>query len=63
MINRSLLVVVALLVGAVELPHAQVIGIADQLAAAEAIWKRAPLNGVVMRAEGCQALRCSYSSG
>jgi hypothetical protein len=43
MINRSFLVVVALLVGATELAHAQVIGFADQLAAAEAIWKRAPL--------------------
>jgi hypothetical protein len=43
MINRRLLVVVALLVGAVEGAHAQVNGIADQLAAAEAIWKRAPL--------------------
>jgi hypothetical protein len=43
MINRSLLVGVALLVGAAELAHAQVVSFADQLAAAEAIWKRAPL--------------------
>jgi hypothetical protein len=40
MSNRSLLIIIALLVGAAELVHAE--GFAEQLAAAEAIWKRAP---------------------
>jgi Family of unknown function (DUF6174) len=41
--RRSLLVVIALLVGVTTLAHAQGVGFADQLTAAEAIWKRAPL--------------------
>src|SRR3984957_6092648 len=43
MSNRSFLMVIALLVSATKLAHAQGAGITDQLAAAEAIWKRAPL--------------------
>jgi Family of unknown function (DUF6174) len=43
MSNRSLLVIIALLVGVTKLAHAQGVGFAEQLAAAEAIWKRAPL--------------------
>ena len=41
--RRSLLMIVALLVGATTLTQAQGVGFAEQLAAAEAIWKRAPL--------------------
>jgi hypothetical protein len=41
--RRSLLAVVALLIGTTTLPCAQGVGFADQLAAAEAVWKRAPL--------------------
>ena len=41
--RRSLLVVVAFLVSSAQPAHAQSAGFADQLAAAEAIWKRAPL--------------------
>jgi hypothetical protein len=43
MSNRSLLVLVALLVSTATRAHAQGVGFAEQLAAAEAIWKRAPL--------------------
>ena len=43
MSNRSFLMVIALLVSEATLAHAQGAGITDQLAAAEAIWKRAPL--------------------
>jgi Family of unknown function (DUF6174) len=41
--RRSLLAVIALLTGATTLAHAQGVCFADQLAAAEAMWKRAPL--------------------
>jgi hypothetical protein len=43
MSNRSLLALVALLVSTATPAHAQGVGFAEQLAAAEAIWKRAPL--------------------